>query len=367
MKMNLLSSCGTIALAAAVAIGAAGCRTKAPQTNTYTGLLSGRSVIPPAYAEIKPIPATSAPAAQETQTFQGIGEENAFVVPGPELTEQPEIQEIEAPQGPEAPVAPEAPASSENKGWTLPAVPATTAAAEPGEVYVVRGGDSLSRIAATHGVKTSDLLAANPQVKSADKIFVGQKLNLPAGAVSTSPVKKADAKTAPAKSADKKKAPAASAQRESIPADGKYTVKSGDSLWIVGHRFGVKTDDIRRWNDLSSDTLQVGQVLSLTGAAAPEAPKATPAPAPVAAPAAPVVDATAAEPLPPVEAPAAVDEAPAPAPAPYLEHAVGMGETLESIASMYETTVEAIKQANPQVKTNADLKDGSVLQIPSAF
>ena len=364
MKMNLLSSCGTLALAAAVAIGAAGCRTATPKTNTYTGLLSGRSVIPPAYAEIKPIPAAPAPAAQETPAFQGIGEENAFVVPGPELTEQPEIQEIEAPEGPEAP---EAPAASENKGWTLPAVPAGAAAAEPGEVYVVRGGDSLSRIAATHGVKTSDLLAANPQVKSADKIFVGQKLNLPAGAVSTSPVKKADAKTAPAaKAADKKKAPATSAQRESIPADGKYTVKSGDSLWIVGHRFGVKTDDIRRWNDLSSDTLQVGQILNLTGAAAPEAPKA--APAPVAAPvAAPVVDATSAEPLPPVEAPVVVDEAPAPAPAPYLEHAVGMGETLESIASMYETTVEAIKQANPQVKTNADLKDGSVLQIPSAF
>lgn len=358
MKMNLLSSCGTMALAAAVAFGAAGCRTATPRTETYTGLLSGRSVIPPAYAEIKPIPASTAPAAQETPVFEGIGEENAFVVPGPELTEQPEPQEIEAPRGPEAP---ESTAAAGNKGWTLPAVPAGASAAKAGEVYVVRGGDSLSRIAAAHGVKTSDLLAANPQVKSADKIFVGQKLNLPAGAVSTSPVKKADSKTAPAK-ADKKKASTASAQRESIPADGKYTVKSGDSLWIVGHRYGVKTDDIRRWNDLTSDTLQVGQVLSLTGA-----PASATAPAP-SAPAAPVASSAAAEPLPPMEAPV-VDEAPAPAPAPvpYLDHAVGMGETLESIASMYETTVEAIKQANPQVKTNADLKDGSVLQIPSAF
>ncbi len=359
MKMNLLSSCGTIALAAAVAFGAAGCRTATPRTENYTGLLSGRSVIPPAYAEIKPIPASTAPDAQETRIFEGIGEENAFVVPGPELTEQPEPQEIEAPRGPEAP---ESPAATGNKGWTLPAVP-TPAATEAGEVYVVRGGDSLSRIAAAHGVKTSDLLAANPQVKSADKIFVGQKLNLPAGAVSTSPVKKDDSKTAPAKAG--KKASAASTQRESIPADGKYTVKSGDSLWVVGHRYGVKTDDIRRWNDLTTDTLQVGQVLSLTGAAAP-AP-AAPAPVAPAAPAtAPVVAAPAAEPLPPVDAPV-VDEAPAPAPAPYLEHAVGMGETLESIASIYETTVEAIRQANPQVKSNADLKDGSVLQIPSAF
>lgn len=40
------------------------------------------------------------------------------------------------------------------------------------------------------------------------------------------------------------------------------------------------------------------------------------------------------------------------------------GDTLESIASYYDDiTVESILQANPQIKSNADLKEGMEINI----
>ena len=188
---------------------------------------------------------------------------------------------------------------------------------------MVRGGDSLSRIAAAHGVKTADLLAANPKITSPDKIQVGQVLNLPAGA-------KANAAPATTKATTKDSQPASGkgVAREAIPEDGKYTVRSGDSLWLIARRFGVKSADLTLWNNLSSDRLQVGQVLTLKGTPAPAAP--APAPAAPAVVPAPAVE----EPLlPPVE--------PAPAPAEteekvaqwdYFNHTAAENETLQSIA-----------------------------------
>ena len=44
----------------------------------------------------------------------------------------------------------------------------------------VKAGDALSKIAALHGVKTKDLMAAN-NITDANKIRVGQKLAIPGG------------------------------------------------------------------------------------------------------------------------------------------------------------------------------------------
>ncbi len=51
------------------------------------------------------------------------------------------------------------------------------AAAEAGGVYVVKRGDTLSRIAAANNMTLKQLLARNPQIKDANKISVGQQIN----------------------------------------------------------------------------------------------------------------------------------------------------------------------------------------------
>ena len=47
--------------------------------------------------------------------------------------------------------------------------------------YLIKPGDNLSGIAASHGVKLAAVEAANPQLKSPDLIFVGQTIKLPEG------------------------------------------------------------------------------------------------------------------------------------------------------------------------------------------
>ncbi|MCM1261563.1 MAG: peptidoglycan-binding protein [Butyrivibrio sp.] len=45
------------------------------------------------------------------------------------------------------------------------------------------------------------------------------------------------------------------------PGTFEYTVRSGDTLWLLSRRFGTTVDEIKRLNGLSSDLLNIGQVL----------------------------------------------------------------------------------------------------------
>ncbi len=58
---------------------------------------------------------------------------------------------------------------------------ALTSAAGGGNEYTVQHGDSLSQIAAQHGVSVHDLLAANPQIRNPDVIYPGQRLTISGG------------------------------------------------------------------------------------------------------------------------------------------------------------------------------------------
>ncbi|MGV8930833.1 MAG: LysM peptidoglycan-binding domain-containing protein [Luteimonas sp.] len=53
--------------------------------------------------------------------------------------------------------------------------------------YTVRGGDTMSGIAARNGISLSALVNANPQVHNANLIFAGQQLNVPGAASSSGP------------------------------------------------------------------------------------------------------------------------------------------------------------------------------------
>lgn len=359
--MNTLLRVGSAATLSLVMLGLVGCRSSKSDTSTYTGLMSGRGNIPPAYVEVKTIPRVigGADASTGISVFDEIGGESGFEVESPILEDEvapAEVETVDAPKdaAPATPghrVLPKVP-----NGDSVPALATDKSGVR---VYVVRGGDTLSRIAAAHGVKTTDMMAANPTLKSADKIFVGQKLNLPANAKGVS----GDAPAAAQKGAAAS-APAAAAKsgtHEAIPADGKYTVRAGDSLWTVARRHGLKSDDIRRWSNLTSDNLQVGQVLILKGE--PAAEKAAPA-VPTTIPAAPVSDDQPVIPADDVAAPAIGDPAVEDVAKKPFQHLVMSGDTLESIASYYDDiTVESILQANPQIKSNADLKEGMEINI----
>ena len=55
------------------------------------------------------------------------------------------------------------------------------APASTGGAYAVRSGDTMSGIAARHGVSLAALERANPQVHNPNLIYVGQRLNIPGG------------------------------------------------------------------------------------------------------------------------------------------------------------------------------------------
>lgn len=119
-----------------------------------------------------------------------------------------------------------------------------------GSVYIVRRGDSLSKIAARHRVKTSALAAAN-NLKFNSVIRVGQKLVIPGS--------KGIAAAAPAKKQVKVNA----AETRS----GFYTVRRGDSISRIAKRCKVKQAELMAVNNLTPQSvLRIGQTLKLPGA-----------------------------------------------------------------------------------------------------
>ncbi len=96
-----------------------------------------------------------------------------------------------------------------------------------------------------------------------------------------------------------------------------YTVKSGDTLWLLANRFGTSVDAIKRLNSLTGDNLQIGQVLRIpTGQSSS-----------------------------------------------YFDYTVRSGDTLWLLANRYGTTVDAVKRLNGLTSDN--LQIGQVLRIPT--
>ena len=48
-----------------------------------------------------------------------------------------------------------------------------------------------------------------------------------------------------------------------LAAGSSYTVKSGDSLWVIANQNGISIQQLKEYNQLKSDTIYVGQVLSI--------------------------------------------------------------------------------------------------------
>lgn len=281
-----------------------------------------------------------------------------------------------------------------------------------GDSYKVQSGDTLSKIAKTHGVSVSALAAAN-NISTSKMLKVGQPLVIPgAGTVVAThePAKKAakpaakkeakatkkdvDAKDAKKEKTDKDSAKTdekAVEKTDAAATDAKdsYTVKKGDSIPLIAKKLHVKASDLRKANNLKETSkLAVGQKLTVPAAkksaegdvaekgddaakaktenvddmvnqvpaATPAADSATTKPAGPAAPAkAGAVGADAAKTAPVAAVPSTSKEA--------VE--VDKATTVEAFAQKYGVKVDDIKKLNPDLPKDGKLTVGKIIIIPS--
>lgn len=158
-----------------------------------------------------------------------------------------------------------------------------------GQTYIVQSGDSLWKIANRFGVTVNELIQANNLTSTT--LSIGQVLVIPNGN-----------------------------QNTPEPDDNSiqlYSVKSGDSLWSISRQFNTTVAAIKELNNLTSNTLQIGQVLRIPSSGSSES----------------------------------------------TVYYVQSGDSLWKIANQFGTTVDAIRQLNGL--TSNILQIGQQLIIPN--
>ncbi|MDI9498646.1 MAG: LysM peptidoglycan-binding domain-containing protein [Bacillota bacterium] len=203
--------------------------------------------------------------------------------------------------------------------------------------YTVRAGDTLWKIGQQFGVSYLAIARENG-ITAPYWLRVGQVLRIP-GMTSPAPTP-----TPPPVTPEPAPAPVPPAPTPTPTQTGTYTVRAGDTLWMVGQKYGVSYLEIARENGIAAPYwLRVGQVLRIPG---------TPAPTPTPAPVSP-------DPTP--------SPAPTPAPTPPTpsgtSYVVRSGDTLWKVGQQFGISYLAIAQANG-ISSPYWLYVGQVLIIP---
>jgi LysM repeat protein len=138
---------------------------------------------------------------------------------------------------------------------TIPGASSPLPAPAPatGNTYVVQRGETLLSVALKHGISVSRLASANGLAWNS-WIYVGQRLIIPGG---NSP-----APTPPS-------------------SGGTYVVRRNDTLFSIARRHGTTVTSLRTANGLRSNTIYVGQRLTIPAGGAPapsDPPPSQPAP-----------------------------------------------------------------------------------------
>ncbi|MGJ7921202.1 LysM peptidoglycan-binding domain-containing protein [Neobacillus sp. LXY-4] len=116
-----------------------------------------------------------------------------------------------------------------------------------------------------------------------------------------------------------------------------YTVVAGDSLSLIAKRFGVTVDSLRSTNQLTTDIIRIGQVLMIPSAGSIQLPQPNTTPVPTA-PSATTISTT-------------------------TTYTVVSGDSLWAISARFSTTVDAIKTFNKL--TSDQIFIGQKLSIPT--
>ena len=153
---------------------------------------------------------------------------------------------------------------------------------ESQEIYTVKKGDSLWKIANKYNTTVEKLKSAN-NLKT-NTLSVGQKLVIPSISVSpevsdTYIVQKGDSLWSIANKfnitvSELKNLNNLTNNLLSIGQvlkikdssnNGKttYTVQKGDSLWVIANKYGITTEELKSYNNLKSNLLSIGQLLKI--------------------------------------------------------------------------------------------------------
>lgn len=158
---------------------------------------------------------------------------------------------------------------------------------EEEDVYIVKKGDTLYSIAMANNTTVDELKKANNLTSNI--LSTGQLLKIPSA----------------------------------LLPESTYTVKKGDSLYSIANKYNTTIDELKRINNLTSNTLSIGQVLKLPSDKASNVEKEENT----------------------------------------ISYTVQKGDSLYSIARKYSTTIDKIKDLN-NLTTNL-LSIGQVLLIPT--
>lgn len=113
--------------------------------------------------------------------------------------------------------------------------------------YTVKSGDSLSKIAANHGISLSNLMKWNNLKTSL--IFPGDSLVVSKNGGSSS------------SSSNKGSSSSSSSSSNSANTSASYTVKSGDTLGQIASKHGISLSNLMKWNNLNSHLIHPGKKL----------------------------------------------------------------------------------------------------------
>jgi len=161
------------------------------------------------------------------------------------------------------------------------------------EIYIVKSGDTLYGIASRYGVKVDDLRRYNNL--SGNTLSIGQQLYIPTGQMVDDIV---------------------GTNYET------YVVKTGDNLSSIANRYGTSVSELRSINNLSSDTLFVGQQLLVPTSSE-------------------IIDSSITN---------------------YIDYRVVSGDTLYSIANRYSVSVDELKRINNLPNNNLSISQ--VIKVP---
>ena len=133
--------------------------------------------------------------------------------------------------------------------------------------YKVKAGDSLWAISQRYGSSIAQIKSWNKL--SSDLIYVGQTL-IVQKAADTPKDTTVESNTAAGNNTNKPK-----------PTNQYYTVKAGDSVWLIADKYGISMDQLRQWNGIKNNMIHPGDRLIVKkGSGATTSTPSTSKPAP---------------------------------------------------------------------------------------